>query len=163
MPHRHRADRAILDEFADEVLVACPACGRRATVRLHALAQPVKRGPFQAHREARLACTHCGRNARRAAFVRRIHGPADTVFGHPVWLQARCAGRTLWAYNARHLDALEEFVRAGLRERRRSEPHGWRNAAWTSRIPRWLSSARHRDEVLRCIARLRRERLDGDG
>lgn len=162
-PHRHRADGTRLDDFADEVLVVCPACGRRATVRLHALAEPVRRGPFRARQEARLACTHCGHNARRAAFVRWTHGPADTVFRHPVWLQARCAGRTLWAYNARHLDALEAYVRAPLRERRHDPSLGWGNAAWTSRIPRWISAAAHRDEVLRCIERLRRERLDGAG
>jgi hypothetical protein len=159
MQRRHRADRDILDDFADEVLVECPACRGRATVRLHPLEEERRAGPCRARHEARLSCTRCGRNDRRTAFVRWIHGPADTVFGLPVWLRTPCCGQTLWAYNARHLDALEAFVAASLRERRPSPEGTWRNQAWVSRIPRWLRSAKNRDEVLRCIARLRRERL----
>lgn len=161
MPRRHRADRSLLDDFADEVLVECPACRGPATVRLHPLEEERRAGPYRARQEGRMSCTACGRSERRTAFVRWIHGPADTVFGHPVWLRTRCRGNTLWAYNARHLDALEAFVGAGLRERRPGEGGTWMNRAWTSRIPRWLTSAKNRDEVLRCIARLRKERLGG--
>jgi hypothetical protein len=156
---RHRADRSILDDFADRVLVECPGCGGCATVRLHALEEERRAGPLRASQEARLTCTRCGRNERRTAFVRRLHGPADTVFGLPVWLRTPCCGHTLWAYNAIHLDALEAFVGAALRERRPDEHGAWRNQAWVSRIPAWLRSAKNRGEILRCIARLRRERL----
>ena len=159
MQERHRADRTALDEFASEVLVVCPACEHSATVRLVPLEESVGTGALRAQLEGRLACTHCGHSARKAAFVRWINGPADAVFDRPVWLQTPCCGETLWAYNERHLAALESYVRAELRERRRDPATGWRNGAWVSRIPRWLSAAGNRDQVLRCIARLREERL----
>lgn len=163
MAQRFRADRSILDDFADEVFVACGQCGRRGVVRLHVLDETRSAGPFRANLEGRFSCVHCGRSERKSAFVRSIHGPADSVFGYPVWLSTPCCGHTLWAYNARHLDALEAFVSAKLRERRPDADSGWRNKAWVSRIPRWLSAASNRDEVLRCIARLRRERLATPG
>lgn len=163
MNSRYRADQTTLDELANEVLVVCPTCAGRATVRLRALEEPRRAGPFRATHEARLSCTRCGHNARKDGFVRRLNGPGDSIFGCPVWLAAPCCGHTLWAYNARHLDALEDFVRATLRERLPNSEGLWRNQAWVSRIPRWISSARNRDEVLRCIARLRRERLGPAG
>jgi len=61
----------------------------------------------------------------------------------------------LWAYNARHLEALEAFARAHLRERARDPEHGWSNAAFTSRLPKWIKSAKHRAQVEKGIARLR--------
>lgn len=163
MQQRFRADQAILDAFADEVLVTCCQCGRQAVVRLHVLDETRSAGPFRADLEGRFSCVHCGRSERKTAFVRFIHGPADSVFGYPVWLSTPCCGRTLWAYNARHLDALEAFVGARLRERRHDPESGWRNKAWVSRIPRWLTASTNREEVLRCIARLRRERLESPG
>jgi hypothetical protein len=65
----------------------------------------------------------------------------------------------LWAYNARHLEALESFALSDLRERRRDADHGWSNAAFTSRMPKWIKSAKNRPEVEKAMARLK-ERLD---
>ena len=80
----------------------------------------------------------------------------DNHFGLPLWLQMRCCGELLWAYNAEHLAFLEAFVGARLRERRRSAEYGWSNGALASRLPAWLKSRKHREEVLACIDRLRR-------
>jgi hypothetical protein len=155
LTERHRSDGSTLDSFSDEVLVVCPSCSGRALARLVPLGETRKAGWFRADQEGRVSCARCGYNARRTAFVRWKNGPADSVFDLPVWLRTPCAGHTLWAYNARHLDALEAFVRAPLRERRPPAGGTWRNQAWVSRIPRWISSAGNRDAVLRAIGRLR--------
>jgi hypothetical protein len=50
-----------------------------------------------------------------------VTGPdalVDNCFGLPLWLQTPCIGRTLWAFNARHLAYLKQFLQAELRERR---------------------------------------------
>lgn len=73
----------------------------------------------------------------------------DNCFGLPLWLQTPCAGHTLWAFNARHLAYLKEFLQAELRER-----HGTANASVISRLPAWMKSAKHRDEALRAVQRL---------
>ncbi|MGI5171658.1 hypothetical protein ACQEU3_45665 [Spirillospora sp. CA-253888] len=36
----------------------------------------------------------------------------------PLWLQRSCCGHVLWAYNVRHLDLLESYAAAKLREGR---------------------------------------------
>jgi len=67
-----------------------------------------------------------------------------------LWLQVQCRGRTLWALHEEHLDYLERYVAAGIRER---VPN--RNGSQASRLPVWIKSAKNRDEVVRCLARLR--------
>jgi hypothetical protein len=71
----------------------------------------------------------------------------DWYFGLPLWLQTPCCGKTLWAYNEAHLDYVEHFVRATHREEMPD--------ALAHRLPSWMKSAKHRDELLRGIGRLR--------
>lgn len=155
MPQRYRSDDRPLSAFNDEVLVACPHCGECALVALHALETPAKAGMLRAYRQARFACTHCGRSAQRDGYTLWKNGAFDPVFRLPVWLHASCRHGSLWAYNLRHLDEIEAYVSAALRERRAHAEHGWSNRAWTSRLPRWAMLAKHRQDVLRCIARMR--------
>lgn len=75
-----------------------------------------------------------------------------SVFGLPLWLTVQCCGgKTLWALNRTHLDLLQEYVGARLRERG-PQPGGMTLVA---RLPNWLKAAGNRDEVLRAISRLR--------
>ncbi len=75
--------------------------------------------------------------------------------GLPLYLQAPCAGHTLWALNARHLAWIEAFLAAKLRE----DAAPTRHKTAVSALPQWLILARHRDEALRAIARLRAKLL----
>jgi hypothetical protein len=88
----------------------------------------------------------------------------DWYFRYPVWLTVACCGETLWAYNREHLDYLESYVSAGLRERTPGEgaPGGTpRNRVLSSRLPQWIKSAKNRERILAAIGKLR-ERLPPD-
>ncbi|MFT3913737.1 MAG: hypothetical protein QM704_06410 [Anaeromyxobacteraceae bacterium] len=100
-------------------------------------------------------CPRCGNVVRAAieAWSTLTGAPVDPWFREPLWLQAPCAGELLWAYNRRHLEHLAAIVGATLRERP-GRPGG--NASMLSRLPRWMKAAKHREEVLRAIAALRR-------
>ncbi|MFD4671715.1 hypothetical protein ACFWNN_18410 [Lentzea sp. NPDC058450] len=76
-----------------------------------------------------------------------------------LWLTTPCAGRTLWALNVAHLDLLESYVGAALRE----DPpaSSVRRMTVLAKLPAWLKSAKHRDEVLRGLRRLRATVPDG--
>lgn len=154
--NRFQDPGASVGSFADEFIVACPRCQHQARV--------VAAGP---QGDARATCQHCGfaRSAREGpGFGGPVYtGPADPFFGLPLWLQSRCCGETLWAWNAGHLRFLAGLVGADLRERPRQEPvSGDRNRLLASRLPRWILSARNRDEVRRSLARLS-ERLQAPG
>jgi len=57
----------------------------------------------------------------------------------------------LWAYNQRHLDVLERYVSARLRERRRAACE----MGMLERLPAWIKAAGSREGVLRGIGHLR--------
>jgi hypothetical protein len=57
----------------------------------------------------------------------------------------------LWAYNAEHLNVLEAYVSAHLRDR----GNKMTDMTMLESLPKWVKDAKHRDEVLRAISRLR--------
>jgi hypothetical protein len=157
-------DDSTLLDFGGEFLVVCPRSAAQAWVR--------DRGPAATPRVA-LTCPHCGLSQFWAAAepgtphsvtaadpqryppgVVAIGAPVDWYFHLPLWLQTSCCGETLWAYNAAHLDFIEDYVRATLREHARGE-HGWRNQALGNRLPRWMKDGKNREDVLKCVERLR--------
>ena len=69
-----------------------------------------------------------------------------------LWLQTPCAGRVLWAFDAAHITALELHIGARLR----TDPVGPGTAmTMLARLPSWMTTAKHRVEVLRGLSRLR--------
>ncbi|MEU0401377.1 hypothetical protein ABZ318_14220 [Streptomyces sp. NPDC006197] len=153
-PVRHHDRGTWLPHFTRRVLVVCPRCGGRAIVtpRLdlpeprHLLFEP-----------RRLTCGGCGAVAewtaeqRGDALVGVVPGGTeDPFFRRPLWLQTRCAGRILWAYDEEHVDALAAYVGARLRVR-----HASPTLAMFARLPAWMKSAARRDEVLAGLAALR--------
>jgi predicted RNA-binding Zn-ribbon protein involved in translation (DUF1610 family) len=136
-------------DFGDETLVVCPRCGGGAVTRC----APRPEGAVASER---LSCGNCGyaHELTGRAFPRGREPYARE--GIRLWLETPCCGDTLAARNATHLEYLEGFVRAGLRERVPDAESGWSNRALVSRLPKWMQAAGNRDEVLRCIERLKR-------
>lgn len=58
----------------------------------------------------------------------------------------------LWAFNERHLLVLRDHVAATLRERSTGDLAA---TSMFERLPAWITSAKHRAEVLRTIERLK--------
>ncbi|MGW6704081.1 hypothetical protein ACWGDE_04185 [Streptomyces sp. NPDC054956] len=138
-------------EFADEVLVRCPVCGGCALVlaRLGECEHRWVGGREYTRRRLRCGCGHV-----RDEFqdCRTFGQPVDPYFQLPLWLAADCCGgQQLWAYNLAHLDLLESYIGAGLRERAAIPG----SMSLVERLPAWVKSAKHRSEVLRTIRRLR--------
>lgn len=158
-----------IESFGDHFLVVCPGCGQCAHV---------SGGGAGGRDGVRFVCPACGRSehwrgnrgsvhqgggkrTKSNTGVLRMGGPVDWYFHYPVWLTVPCCGETLWAYNEAHLDYLQSFVSAALRERAplpgstpaRPRP---RNSSLASRLPAWLTAAKNRARVLAAIAKLRR-------
>lgn len=158
-----------LHEFSQVVLVQCPQCGHCAQVTRGSIENKNSRkDPSSAFRNIRFLCTNCGsvKSKREPAyantrvkktqnFSRRngqstIGVPSDPYFGFPLYLQASCCGHTFWAFNLAHLRYLEDYIQAELRE------CGYTHyRSVISRLPKWMKSAKHRDEVLRCIGKVK--------
>jgi hypothetical protein len=101
--------------FEGDIFVRCPHCGHRAHLR--------RRDDDSGSRLGyRFVCETCGR-ANDWSFERdnRIFVPAASPhlngFGLDLWLQTPCCGETLWAFNELHIEFMERFIAAKLRER----------------------------------------------
>ncbi|MEU9439837.1 hypothetical protein AB0D42_02680 [Streptomyces sp. NPDC048304] len=156
-PARHRDRGQGLTRYAGRILVVCPRCGGRAEVVQRPGLPPLKHFGELMFRPRRLTCRGCGTTAEWRAELRdgaligvRLGGTEDPFFRRPLWLQTRCAGRVLWAYDEEHVDALAAYVGATLRE-------GGTGAtqAMFPRLPRWMKESGNRTEVLAGLERLR--------
>ncbi|MFI8320472.1 TFIIB-type zinc ribbon-containing protein [Streptomyces sp. NPDC085529] len=156
-PLRHHDHGVHLARFTGRILVVCPRCGGRAlVVPPPGLAPPRHLGELL-FSPRRLVCPGCGtvadhRPERRAGAVvgARPGGTEDPFFRQPLWLQTRCAGRILWAYDEEHVDALAAYVGAHHRVR-----HASPTLSMFARLPAWTKSAGNRREVLAGLATLR--------
>ena len=135
-------------DFNDEFLVVCPRCASMARViPVEIKSEKLNNRLFAPRKLICLSCVH------RDIFDGRsigIGASVDWYFRLPLWLQISCCGETLWAYNQKHLEMLENYVAAKLRERTVKG----RNS-FLSKLPKWLKSAKNRDEILKAIAKLR--------
>lgn len=139
-------------DFVGEMLVRCPRCEKCAEVLNWPSDHQVTFPAYIMFAPKRLACRHCGyvKDTEKglSAPNRTWASLHDPYFDAPLWLQTSCCGEVLWAYNREHLDALEDFVGAELRD-------AYPNGTMASRLPAWLKSAKNREDVLKGIRKLR--------
>lgn len=151
-------------EWRDPVLVVCPRCGGRAAARDTETGARLQCDACTLFRVWSGQDLHATSEGRDVLLVRRAgtwvdpgtgHPPPgascprthDARFGLPLWLVTGCCGgEVLWARNEVHLDYLEAYVAASLRDR---------SGGLSMKLPTWMKRASNRDEVLRAISRLR--------
>ncbi|WP_088068111.1 hypothetical protein [Gottfriedia luciferensis] len=123
--------------FYNQILIECPQC--KKGTRITWVANKSKQ---------KLVCQKCG--------IVYVSNSISNIGGEEsLWLQTHCCGKTLWAYNKEHLDFLENYVRASLRERVPKI-----NSSLASRLPNWIKSAKNREEILKGITKLRKKLKD---
>ena len=140
-------------DFGDEFLVICPKCEKMAHVsKVEGGSEKLSRKLSAPHRVVCLSCVY--RNDWHGGTI-YIGASYDWYFRLPLWLETECASETLWAYNRKHLEFIENYVRAKLRERTPNT-----NKSLASRLPQWIKKAKNRDAVLKAVKKLK-EKLDG--
>ncbi len=149
---RFRDKGETIYEFIDEFLVECPKCALMAKV---VLSNNYSTRKIRLFSPRKLVCPNCSHIETCEGNKAVVDGAIDWYFGYPLWLQVSCCGNILWAYNEHHLDLLESYVSAKLRERK---PKIIRSVA--SRLPQWIIAAKNRDAALKGIERLK-EKLNG--
>lgn len=159
-------------DFSNEFLVECPKCSLMAKIVLLNAERE-----FDIYSARKIICANCGfakrwdrRNVIGYTIGNKISkdrkffdipgkpkkemvtigGNFDWFFQEPLWLQIECCGEELWAYNEKHLDFIENYVSAKLRERIPNK-----NRSLASRMPKWIKSAKNRDDILKAIKKLR--------
>lgn len=123
-------------DFWDRWIVECPNCQKPVDIF-----------------NGKVACVHCGYNK---SYETTQFGSAKACFiDLKNYLEIDCCGEKLWATNLEHLNFLEEYVLAKLRERVINK-----NKSVASRLPQWIKSQKNRDEILKAIQKLRKRLSD---
>jgi Zn ribbon nucleic-acid-binding protein len=150
-------------DFSDEVNIICPKCAGKALVK--------GSGLYHENAEALTycVCIHCGYNQKyqekKADFIRTnssgkvfghrvqlLSGEVDPFFHHPLWYSVSCLEGFIWAYNVEHLELIEAFIAATNRSRNGLP---YKNSSIAARLPKWMSAAKNRGTVLKCIRELK--------
>lgn len=139
--------------FYDQILVECERCSHLAEVRCKSLSSLSRIADY----ERRLVCESCGFS--KVQYSDSIYSYchmnlSDPFFLRPLWLQTSCCGETLWAFNGHHLDVLERFVAAQVRESATTY------RSMVSKLPAWIQKGKNREKVLAGIEKLRKRLLD---
>jgi hypothetical protein len=146
-----------LGHFGHDILVHCPGGSHPAAV----IADPNIDDPYTAQLTRRLSCTQCAHTATWNAprhgsghLLPHLSGPNDPYFGLPLWLRTEIRRHILWAYNARHLTLLENYLGAALRER--APGFSCCEMTMLEELPAWMKTAKNRDSLLAATRELRK-------
>ena len=150
-----------VEDFTQNILVHCPGCDKKAVV----VCPKIITGEKKQQATKKITCTNCGfsNSASQQSSITLVTNsnkilsknyiviglPIDPFFHLPLYLVTDCCKNQLWAYNAEHLAFLKNHVGALLRERDISEKQ---NNSIGSRLPKWMSSAKNREAVLKAIS-----------
>jgi hypothetical protein len=80
---------------------------------------------------------------------------SDSPMQWRVYYMGRLEGTLLWAVNEEHMEVLVEFLETSPRRRKRVE-FGWEFRALMARLPRDITSNRHRNDVVSLLKKLQR-------
>lgn len=133
-------------DFNDEVWVVCPTCAKKAVAKAD-----------DKQKEVRLFCENCGYNkhASTETTVFGIKGnwkmAAHSYFKANLWLQHSFKDDIFYAYNGEHLNYLEEYITAGLREHKDREYF-----TLLEKLPKFYHEAKNRKSLLAIIDKLKK-------
>ena len=149
-----------LYDFANNILVVCPSCEKQAIVLS-------PKATLVTDPDIKIICSKCGFNKKLSdqpylvlsQESNPIHGrvlvygsAVDPFFQLPLWLTINVESNELWAYNYEHLTYLESIVEAKLRERNIDDKQ---NRSIGSRLPRWITSSKNRENIIKAIKTLK--------
>jgi hypothetical protein len=153
----------IYDFVTNDIFVECPNCEKKALIKATDFS-------FRQYSEEniKLVCTNCGHNkkliekpdiiitSQKNDFISGRHyvigGGIDPFFHLKLWLTKNCGENLFWAYNYQHLDFIYGHVGAKLRERNGQTII---NRSLGSRLPKWMTSNKNREQILKIIDELR--------
>ena len=143
--NRFQDEKKILSDFFKEVWVKCPRCEKKAITKVDHEKQ-----------QAQLLCEHCGYHRERQTQVQfygqkvQFRTSADFYFDTELWFQMPFKNSRFEAYNLEHLEYLERYVAATLREHK--DRTGF---TLLEKLPKFYHEAKNREVSLRIIQRLK--------
>lgn len=140
--NRFQDENLINSDFYKEVLVVCPKCSKKAIATVN----------FEA-KNAKLFCENCFYSQNSTTEFRKngtIEVAANRYFQADLWLITSFKNDIFFAYNYAHLDYLERYISATLREHK-DRTH----FTILEKLPKFYHDAKNRTGLLKIIAKLK--------
>lgn len=139
--NRFQDEKRVLSNFYQEVWVVCPSCTKKAIAKVN----------FET-KTARMICLYCGCNKEAAITINKITlvTAANHYFQAEIWLKAPFKNDIFWAYNDKHLEYLERYISATLREHK-DRTH----FTLLEKLPKFYHDAKNREGLLKIITKLK--------
>lgn len=128
MKERFNAYGKKMRDFYGEILIVCKNCSNKSIA-------------IKKDNHIKIICINCGYNKEHD-----FNMPEEKY-----WLQTELSHGTFWAYNYQHLEFIRRHISAELRERNLIDI---KNNSIGSRLPKWISSRKNREEILKVIEKL---------
>jgi hypothetical protein len=144
-PKRFQDENMRISEFQREVLVECPSCKQKAEAKVD-----------YENQSARLVCGNCGynRDIMTKFPMFGISGnwlvAAHLYFGAELWLKIPFKNDVFWVYHISHLEYLEKYISADLREHKDRS-----HFTLLEKLPKFYHEAKNRDTLLKLINKLK--------
>lgn len=114
--------------------------------------QPLKECP----EKYRAKCPHCNFQEEWKPKIKKVLQRValndglvrDTRYNLPLWFQKEVDGELFWAYNQEHIDYLERYIGADLRERNSKANY---SSSLVARLPKFVKEAKNREKLLKII------------
>jgi len=145
-PSRFNDQNKRLTDFRTEVLVVCPSCSKQAMASVD-----------YSVKKSRLLCPSCGYSKEKTTEARlfgikgHVEMAAHVYFSAELWLVHAFKGDVVWAYNYAHLDYLESYIAATIREHK-DRTH----FTLLEKLPKFYHEAKNRSALLKLINKMRR-------
>ncbi|KIC00203.1 MULTISPECIES: hypothetical protein [unclassified Flavobacterium] len=104
----------------------------------------------------KLKCSICNEIKEFKPNIKEVPFVLDTdkslqrvgAFNAEIWYQKEFDQSIFWAYNLEHINYLERYIKADLRERNNN---GSGNGTMVSRLPKFVKEAKNREKLLKII------------
>jgi hypothetical protein len=132
-------------DFYNEVWVVCPPCENKAVAKANIEGNQV-----------RLYCEHCGYNKQKSTEIcisgtkAILEMPASSFFNADLWLLASFKNDVVFAFNGEHLNYLENYISANLREHKDRS-----HFTLLEKLPKFYHEAKNREALLKIIQKLK--------
>lgn len=145
-PKRFQDENKRINDFQTQVLVLCIACSKKAMAKVD-----------YTLKKARLFCPECSYNKEvtTETTVLGVKGywqlAAHEYFGAELWLQYPFKDDVFFAFNDDHLNYLEQYIEATLREHK-DRTH----FTLLEKLPKFYHESKNREGLLKIIKKLKK-------
>lgn len=139
-----------LTDFGELFLVVCPNCNKCANVTPIFKDTIAEENWINKIESAKLTCLNCGYSKTKDKIKILNIGDCDFYFQLPLWLEESCKKDKIWAYNYRHLNFLEDYIKSDIKEQNNNY-----NKSIISRLPKWIKKASNKEDILKVIQKLK--------